>query len=291
MLFALYRKYFRAPSSNIDPVNNNSNAKGYTSGAVSGGEKNSFDLRNFRHSGSNSGAGGEERGTNVTITHVAWSHTTYHHHHHHHRDWPSIGNAINSGNNTSGIIGSGDGSGGIESSGHNNTNMSNNNNIHGVGSSNAISGVAGSLNTIASIQSTSSHHSPQPLQLGIDDNDALGGGNTGQSLGEDSIVAAAGSNGVVVAWHARTALLEDNETNNNNSTSFSSWQQNKKYDAAAAVIGQPEAVLAEHTRAVNRLAWHGRKPDLLLTASQVNYFFRISNEDDLLSIIFVVHAF
>ena len=38
----------------------------------------------------------------------------------------------------------------------------------------------------------------------------------------------------------------------------------------ASIGHQPEAVLVEHSRAVNRLAWHptGRRPGLLLTASQ-----------------------
>ena len=67
----------------------------------------------------------------------------------------------------------------------------------------------------------------------------------------DSIVAAAGSNGVVVVWSARRAFLEGDE---------SSSMANQ----------QPEAILSQHSRAVNRLAFHPRRPGLLLTASQVS---------------------
>ncbi|CAB9500416.1 GATOR complex protein WDR24 [Seminavis robusta] len=67
----------------------------------------------------------------------------------------------------------------------------------------------------------------------------------------DSIVAAAGSNGVVVVWSARKAFLSDGDGTSN-----------------AMVNQQPEAILSQHTRAVNRLAWHPKRPGLLLTASQ-----------------------
>jgi hypothetical protein len=39
-------------------------------------------------------------------------------------------------------------------------------------------------------------------------------------------------------------------------------------NASSTAIGQPEAVLVEHTRAVNRIAWHRRRPGVFLTASQ-----------------------
>ena len=65
----------------------------------------------------------------------------------------------------------------------------------------------------------------------------------------DSLIAAAGSNGAVVVWRAKDLM--------GGST-------------GASIGHQPEAVLVEHSRAVNRLAWHptGRRPGLLLTASQ-----------------------
>ena len=80
-------------------------------------------------------------------------------------------------------------------------------------------------------------------------------------LDESSIVAAAGSNGVVVAWH-QSSLLE-------NSNIFHGRNRERAASTSAA-FGQPEAVFLAHSRAVNRLAWHptGNRPYLLLTASQ-----------------------
>lgn len=68
----------------------------------------------------------------------------------------------------------------------------------------------------------------------------------------DSIVAAAGSNGVVVVWSARRSFLVDGGGS-----------------ASSMANQQPEAILSQHSRAVNRLAWHPRRPGLLLSASQV----------------------
>ena len=100
---------------------------------------------------------------------------------------------------------------------------------------------------------------------------------------EDTLVAAAGSNGVVVVWKAEAALLGKG----NADKAFGSQSRGgggggggpfhhrggggpAASPASAAAIGQPEAILAEHTRAVNRVAFHptGRRPGLLLTASQ-----------------------
>ena len=113
-------------------------------------------------------------------------------------------------------------------------------------------------------------------------------------MSEDSLVAAAGSNGTVVVWNARTALLGletdkgDSSHGKSKEGSFNAkvdfFQQRFRVGAGeradlhssssatalSAGIGQPEAVLAQHTRAVNRLAWHptGMRPGILLTASQ-----------------------
>lgn len=67
---------------------------------------------------------------------------------------------------------------------------------------------------------------------------------------DSSIVAAAGSNGVVVVWNAKQAFLHPT--------------------AASAMGSPPDAVLTQHSRAVNRLAWHPNpsRPGYLLTASQ-----------------------
>lgn len=67
----------------------------------------------------------------------------------------------------------------------------------------------------------------------------------------DSIVAAAGSNGAVVVWSARRSFLADGDGS-----------------ASSMANQQPEAILSQHSRAVNRLAWHPRRPGLLLSASQ-----------------------
>ena len=67
---------------------------------------------------------------------------------------------------------------------------------------------------------------------------------------DDDIVAAAGSNGVVVVWSAQKGLLNPTAT--------------------SSMAAAPDAVLSQHSRAVNRLAWHPstKKAGLLLTASQ-----------------------
>jgi hypothetical protein len=68
--------------------------------------------------------------------------------------------------------------------------------------------------------------------------------------GNDSFLAAAGSNGVFVIWNARRAFLEG---------------------TASSMGHPPDAVRSHSARAVNRLAWHpkGKYPGHLLTASQV----------------------
>jgi WD40 repeat protein len=60
-----------------------------------------------------------------------------------------------------------------------------------------------------------------------------------------SLIAAAGSNGVIVVWTAETLL-----------------------EGESGHFPAPDAILSQHARAVNRLAWHPRRPGLLLSASQ-----------------------
>jgi hypothetical protein len=60
-----------------------------------------------------------------------------------------------------------------------------------------------------------------------------------------SLIAAAGSNGVIVVWTAETLLGEE-----------------------SGHFPKPDAILSQHVRAVNKLAWHPRRPGLLLSASQ-----------------------
>jgi WD40 repeat protein len=63
---------------------------------------------------------------------------------------------------------------------------------------------------------------------------------------DTSLIAAAGSNGAIVVWSAETLLQT----------------------AESGRFPAPDALLNKHVRAVNRLAWHPRRPGLLLSASQ-----------------------
>lgn len=70
----------------------------------------------------------------------------------------------------------------------------------------------------------------------------------------DSLVAAAGSNGVIVVWNANHVFFSEGSG-----------------ESSTLANQQPEAILAqEHTRAVNSLAWHPKRPGIMLTASQVS---------------------
>jgi WD40 repeat protein len=82
---------------------------------------------------------------------------------------------------------------------------------------------------------------------------------------DNSVIAVAGSNGVIVAWNA-SSLLSAQSSNSNSRNNMASPHQR----ATSATFGQREASFLAHSRAVNRLAWHptGRRPYLLLTASQ-----------------------
>ena len=73
-----------------------------------------------------------------------------------------------------------------------------------------------------------------------------------------SVVAASGSNGVVVVWPAHSILSTQSST--------------------SSVMGPaPEAVLRQHTRAINRMAWNQKRPGWLLTGSQVSKLAEFSN--------------
>lgn len=113
---------------------------------------------------------------------------------------------------------------------------------------------------------------------------AAGDATQAMPVDDTSVVAAAGSNGVIVAWHARSALLGGDNSPSNNAGGGRGWglggggrtggndnATSTSQVSSAASIGQPEAVFLGHARAVNRLAWHptGRRPYLLLSASQV----------------------
>lgn len=85
---------------------------------------------------------------------------------------------------------------------------------------------------------------------------------------QNTLVAAAGSNGVVVIWSARQAF----------------FSQTSAGGSSTMAHQQPEATLSQHTRAVNSLAWHPKRPGLLLTASQVSgwIFEEMSGDERLL---------
>lgn len=72
---------------------------------------------------------------------------------------------------------------------------------------------------------------------------------------DTSLIAAAGSNGAVVVWTAKQLMFSDGVDGGGAS-------------GGSLVNQQPEAVLSQHTRAVNSLAWHPKRSGLLLTASQ-----------------------
>lgn len=84
------------------------------------------------------------------------------------------------------------------------------------------------------------HKADTPTTAKTTDKDANAGTGTGTSL-----IAAAGSNGVIVVWTAETLL-----------------------EGESGQFPAPDAILSQHARAVNRLAWHPRRPGLLLSASQ-----------------------
>ena len=213
----------------------------------------------------------------VTITDVAWSHA---------------GTARDSSNtNDIGVNVSG-GAAGIDDS-----NVSLDSSLHdsrhgrsGVGSStindnNNNNNNNNMNNNMSSNNTTNTQSNAIPLSNIENDEDTNSLGNV-SCLSDDSIVAAAGSNGVVVAWHARTALLDDVGSGGAGTGMKAYWShRNEEVDAAVALVGQPEAVLAEHTRAVNRLAWHARQHDLLLSASQVKTFIVVS----LLLLVYISH--
>lgn len=101
-------------------------------------------------------------------------------------------------------------------------------------------------------------------------------------MADDSLVAVAGSNGVVLVWRARDLLsgLVDQKRNNNDV--FKQYGNKKPgripLDAPSS-IGLPEAILSEHTKAA-KVAWHPRLPGVLLTASldgTANIWLRTAN--------------
>ena len=103
--------------------------------------------------------------------------------------------------------------------------------------------------------------------------------------GSYSLIAAAGSNGTIVVWNASSLLLGSPRANPSSQGGSSAPSSGRASGGAKgaqrgglnspssshhhhqSMIVAPEAVLSQHSRAVNRLAWHP-KLSLLLSASQ-----------------------
>lgn len=89
------------------------------------------------------------------------------------------------------------------------------------------------------------------------------------TMADDSLVAIAGSNGVVLIWRA-CDLLRQSDSHNRNQQDvlkqyYSSHQSGGLFSSSDS-IGYPEAVLVEHSKAT-KLSWNACDPTLLLTAS------------------------
>jgi len=109
------------------------------------------------------------------------------------------------------------------------------------------------------------HHYPSFIRrrfMSVEDHSEV----SSHIVDDSSVIAVAGSNGVIVAWNA-SFLLSAQSSNSNSRNSMASPHH---ITSSAATFGQHEASFHAHSRAVNRLAWHptGRRPYLLLTASQ-----------------------
>lgn len=88
---------------------------------------------------------------------------------------------------------------------------------------------------------------------------------------DTSIITAAGSNGVIVAWTAETFLSSSSFTSSASGVETTTGRSHQTSQQASSMtaIDQPEAAFLAHSRAINRLAWHptGRRPYLMLSAS------------------------
>lgn len=87
-------------------------------------------------------------------------------------------------------------------------------------------------------------------------------------MADDSLVAVAGSNGVVIIWRACDLLRQSDSQNKNQQDVlkqyYSSHQNGRLFSTDA--IGYPEAVLVEHSKPT-KLSWNSKDTNLLLTAS------------------------
>jgi hypothetical protein len=89
------------------------------------------------------------------------------------------------------------------------------------------------------------------------------------TMADDSLVAIAGSNGVVLIWRA-CDLLRQSDSHNRNQKDvlkqyYSSHQSGGLFSSSDS-IGYPEAVFVEHSKST-KLSWNSCDPTLLLSAS------------------------
>lgn len=105
-------------------------------------------------------------------------------------------------------------------------------------------------------------------------------------MADDSLIAAAGSNGVVLVWRAcdllRGMSMSDTASHKHKAADVSnSKQYYGNHQKIGGTIGYPEAALVEHSKAV-KVAFHPRLPGLLLTASldgTAKLWERVANVD------------
>ena len=122
---------------------------------------------------------------------------------------------------------------------------------------------------------------PQPPRQGENDANTQTTNNNNNNKSADrfetvqeSFVAAAGSNGVVVVWRAKRLLRSDYDRKSEEKHTSGRRKKSASSSSSTAHLAkqqrrqQPEAILSQHTRAVNGLAWHPTRCGLLLTASQ-----------------------
>ena len=113
-----------------------------------------------------------------------------------------------------------------------------------------------------------------------------GGADTNSKMNasqtEDTFIAVAGSNGLVVVWRERDILGRQMTQNTQYFTQHPFQPQAQKQQQrhsqysnlnfvrsnSTKIVGQPEVIIAEHSKAVNCIAWNQRRPGVFLTASQ-----------------------
>jgi WD40 repeat protein len=88
------------------------------------------------------------------------------------------------------------------------------------------------------------------------------------TMADDSLVAIAGSNGVVLIWRACDLLRQSDSHNRNQKDVLKQYysHQSGGLFSSSDSIGYPEAVFVEHSKST-KLSWNSCDPTLLLSAS------------------------